>query len=97
MIKEEFPINMESESPTNPLTSEEEKALRYVAGYVCRYIHDKLQSDGNPSMINSLKAMTLGDIDDDSDAWLTLVDRGGLWHINDKVYAVFSIMEGHIR
>ena len=87
MIKEEFPINMESESPTNPLTPEEEKALRYVAGYVCRNIHDKLQSDGNPSMINMTIVMH----------GLTLVDRGGLWHINDKVFAVFSIMEEHIR
>lgn len=100
MIKEEFPINVEPESPSNPLTPEEEKALRYVAGYVCRNIHDKLKhtsSDGDQSMIDSLKAMTVGDMDDDSDAWLTLVDRGGLWHINDKVYAVFTIMEEHIR
>ena len=47
----------------------------------------------HPSMIDSLKAMTIiiiGDIDSDSDAWLTLVDSSGLWHINDKVYAVFA-------
>ena len=100
-IKKEFPINMEPESSSNPLTSEEEKALRYVAGYICRNIYDKLQhvsfDHGDSSMIGSLKAMTEGDKDDDSDRWLTLVDRGGLWHVNDKVYAVFTIMEEHIR
>ena len=63
MIKEEFPIKMEPESPSNPLTPEEEKTLRYVAGYVCRNIHDELQhlSDEDPSMIDSLKAMTVGE------------------------------------
>ena len=82
------------------LHQKREKALQYVAGYVCRNVHDKLQhmsSDGDSSMIDSLKAMTEGDKDDDSDRWLTLVDRGGLWHVNDKVYAVFTIMEEHIR
>ena len=35
-------------------------------------------------------------IDGNSDAWYTLVYRGGLWHINNKVYAVFIIMEEHL-
>ena len=103
LIKEEFPVNIEeTENSLNPLTPEEEKALRYVAGYVCRKVHDKLQNDtrtsiGKMSMIESLKEMTTGDMDDTSDNWLKLVDRGGLWHINDKVFAVFTIMEEHIR
>ena len=54
-------------------------------------------SVGNISMIDTLKEMTTGDIDDISDNWLKLVDRGGLWHINDKFFAVFAIMEEHIR
>ena len=48
-------------------------------------------------MIDTLKEMTTGDIDDTSDNWLKLVDRGGLWHINDKIFTVFAIMEEHIR
>ena len=48
-------------------------------------------------MIDNLKEMTTGDIDDTSDNWLKLVDRGGLWHINNKDFAVFAIMEEHIR
>ena len=48
-------------------------------------------------MIRSIKEMLNGDVDDSSDAWLKMIDRGGLWHINDKVYAVFTIMEEHIR
>ena len=47
--------------------------------------------NGNASMINSLKEMTTGDIDENSDEWLKLVDRGGLRHINDKLYAVVAI------
>lgn len=98
LIIKEFPVNTEeTENPLNPLTPEEENALRYVAGYVCRKVHDKLQNDRNISMIDCLKEMTTGDIDNTSDNWLKLVDRGGLWHINDKVFTVFAIMEEHIR
>lgn len=101
LIKQEFPVSIEeTETSLNPLTPEEEKALWYVAGYVYRKVHDKLQNDTSVekiSMTNSLKEMTTGDIDNASDNWLKLVDRGGLWHINDKVFAVFTIMEEHIR
>ena len=102
VIKEEFPVNEEVESHLNPLTPEEENALRYVAGYVCRTVEDKIQQckygeKEKESMVRSLKEMTIGDVDDNSGAWLKMIDQGGLWHINDKVYAVFTIMEEHTR
>ena len=25
--------------------------------------------------------------------WINLIDRGGLWHVNDEVYELFEIME----
>ena len=60
-------------------------------------INCKMLSVRKINIIESLKEMTTGDIDDTSDNWLKLVDRDGLWHINDKVFAVFTIMEEHIR
>ena len=41
-IKEEYPVSKEGESLLNPLTPEEENALRYVAGYVCRSVEDEI-------------------------------------------------------
>ena len=35
--------------------------------------------------------------EDDSDAWLKMIDRGGLWHVNQEVYALFELIEEYFR
>lgn len=37
------------------------------------------------------------DSDDDTDAWLKTIDRGGLWLVNQEVYPLFELVEKHIR
>ena len=36
-------------------------------------------------------------IDLDSEAWTDLIDRGGLWHVNDETYCLFCTMEEELR
>ena len=47
-----FPVHCsesnETEHPSRPLTHEEENALRYVAGYVIRKLHERIDSSSNP-------------------------------------------------
>ena len=35
--------------------------------------------------------------EDDTDAWLKTIDRGGLWHVNQEVYVLLELMEEYIR
>ena len=28
-----------------------------------------------------------------TEEWINLIDRGGLWHVNDDIYDIFVIME----
>lgn len=69
-----------------PMTWEEENALRYVAGYICRKVQSKLQKSSAKNKEEMvLFCMELcGDEDGDrgTEEWTNAIDRGGLWHIN---------------
>ena len=100
LIKFEYPVFSANAASLPPLTNIEENALRYVAGYVCKKIHDRLQSCKDKAvMILCLTDMNGGDEDSikQTDAWLNMVNRGGLWRVTDEVYQLFVIMEEHLR
>ena len=78
--------------PTPPLSYEEKSALRYIAGYVTRKIYKNVLESSHPKregMAACIKEMIWGCSEciseDDTDAWLKTMDRGGLWHVNQEV------------
>ena len=84
------------------MTHVEENALRYVIGFICRRLkeHFESSSDDNKDDIIFLILSLSGDEMDEeagTETWTNSIDRGGLWHIKDDVYMIFSIMEQHIR
>ena len=103
LIKMEFTVDTEKDNKTlSPLTHEEKNALRYVAGYVCRKVHDRLKQSSCPGrevMMLCLSDMNGGDIDEDNhtDEWLRKINRGGLWNVTDEVYQLFYIMEVEMK
>lgn len=87
-----------------PLTWEEENALRYVGGYVCR----KVKCDIKKSSLARAKKEEMSDLvmdlcgdemdeDEGTETWTNAIDRGGLWHISDETHALFLIIEDEIR
>lgn len=89
-------------SSSSSLTHKEENILRYIAGYVCKKIIEKLDK----SNYESRDAMLLcvmefsGNMDEESastEEWTNLLDRGGLRHISDIAYNFFSAMEREVR
>lgn len=83
------------------ITAQEENALRYVAGYVCRKVEEDISKSSlkdKEDMIQLCVEMA-GDEDDGrgSEEWCNAIDRGGLWHISDDTYAVFYVIEDIIR
>ena len=109
LIKLEFPLLSVAEDITScqpkgsPLTQIEKNALRYVAGYVCRKVRDNLKEPSckvsdKESMIQCLEEISGGtDEERDAEEWTRMIDRGGLWQINDDVFSLFVIMEEEIR
>ena len=37
------------------------------------------------------------DSDNDTDAWLKTINRGGLWHVNEELYLLFELIKEYIR
>ena len=87
LIKQHFPVADEQSSNEElDLSCEEENALRYAAGYVCRAMKKKLGTNDS-NMMECINDLT-GDGEeslDPSREWIKLASRGGLLHIKDNV------------
>ena len=106
LITMEYPVAVDTTAPSEtlqcPLMFEEENALRYVAGYVCRKLRERLESSSLPrknDMIVCLMELTGEEMDKErgTEAWANLIDRGGLWHVSDQTYTLFATLEEEVR
>ena len=87
---------------SSTLSFEEQNALRFIAGYVSRKIYKNVQESSHPEkegMATCIKEMIEGcsGESDNTDSWLKIINRGGLWHLNQEVYTLFELIEEHIR
>ena len=91
---------------TPELTTVEENALRYVAGYVVRHTKEKIESSGHTMRDTLLHA--LGELCsshdaqdceniDESEQWVNSVDRGGLVHVSSDTFMLFHSLEMELR
>ena len=85
-----------------PLTSEECCTLRYVAGYTFQKVYSSIDLSTHPQkdVMMCLLMELVGDgvsSSSESDRWMGMINRGGLWTINDQAYDIFLIMEEEIR
>ena len=96
-------VNDTENISTTPLTYNEVNALRYAAGYVCRHIRKKIEASSHPlkeEMVLSLMTMVKEKSDTTSglcEEWTDLVDRGGLWHIQENTHSFFLCLEEEVR
>lgn len=96
-------INNTVETPV--LTSDEENILRYVAGYVpfklLNQYEKNLSSESADGIIECLSAMAVNGEESDllqyTTKWIDLVNRGGLFEINDTTYVFFREVEIKVR
>lgn len=100
IIQVEHPKPMTTIQSLPPLTDMESNALRYVAGYVCRTLHDSLKSsrvEGKEAMVLYLSDLNGSDRSGDGEEWINTINRGGLWQVNDDVFETFVIIEEIVR
>ena len=99
----------ESPTTARSLTPVEMNAIRYASGYVVRKLTKKYAKDLTPTgskFVHCLHGMISDDSElqlaEDMDAdnfedytslWLRKTDRGGLYHVNDITYWLFSEVE----
>ena len=101
----EYIYNVSTESVaerTDELTYEETNGLRYAAGYIPRALCKRIERSSHQlkdSLILCLQDLVEDDgtADDDSDDWVTLVDRGGLKYVTDDMFHLVKEMEYELR
>ena len=108
IVKELQMTSSLSDADTSPrqLTVVEENAVRYTAGFVIRkllkkYCKKKTQKEVECSrFLNEMasKAVHTGESTSSRDqhqskTWISLADRGGLYHVSDAVFDFFVVIE----
>lgn len=85
------------------MTDNESSALRYVAGYVCRHLHKKIERENHDlkeemilCLVELVKDKTVED-QGTSEEWTNLIDRGGLCHIKETTFQLFHVLEYQVR
>ena len=102
-VQSKMKTRSEITEDVRPLTSQKSNAIRYMAGYVAitlmkrykkstKHAELKIKHQFFVQVLKGMQASDLpGDVDTLSDytrLWSELIDRGGLYHINDKVTRV---------
>ena len=78
-----------------PISDQEGSALCYAAGYVCRHLRKKIERGSHELKEELILCLTALVKDRNSEEcgtdeeWTKLMDRGGLWHVNEITYAFF--------
>ena len=106
MILKKFPLETHAQDKMQPETQldyNEKNVLRYVGGYVTRRLYQKLENSKHIMKKELCLCLTeMNDVDskdmqDDSDDWMTIVDRGDLKYITNMVYMLFVSVELVVR
>ena len=100
MMQVQFPPTTGASKTLPLLTDIEVNALRYVAGYVCRTLHDRLKTssvEGKEVLVLYLSDMNGSDKNGDGEEWINAINRGGLWQVNEEVFQTFLTIKELIR
>ena len=72
------------------ITKEEENAPRYVSGYVCCKVQEKIKHSALTHVILFIHDLS-GDEWDEKQVtkeWTNVIDRDGLWHVSNGTYSI---------
>ena len=93
-----------SNSDVPELTTDEESIIRYAAGYVPFKLLKKYENDSSDLAISAVECLSGMAINGEESSlleyttrWTSLVNRGGLFEINDATYMLFRDIEMIVR
>ena len=92
-------LNTATRPSYHKLTNIEENIIRYIAGYVCHKMQSKLECNRNLDLLLIIAEMSGCELDESlsSEYWTNILDRGGLFHINDNTYLLFCALEKELQ
>ena len=103
LVKADFSILLNAAAGNlNEMILEEQNTLRYVAGYVCRKVREHLETshyDEKDDMIIAITTELAGNEMNEmgTEALTNMIDRGGLWHVNDETCELFVNFEDEVK
>ena len=104
VIHKQLAIHIQPAHDVDAVTVVEANALRYAAGYVCHHLckkitqaHHPLKDDLVSCLTSLVKIHTESEKNGTAEEWTNALDRGGLVHIQETTFALFSSMEDEIR
>ena len=106
LIKEHFTAASEPQQATTStptLDYNERNALRYISGYITRKLYGKLKDSKHELKdklclcISELNDVEPDELSDESNEWMSKVDRGGLKHVTTITYTMFASAEVELR
>lgn len=105
LIQSHFQVVRLDDDTSTTVTSNESNALRYIAGYVCRHLRKKLETENHElkeEMILCLtelikdKSSTREACETDEE-WKKKIDRGGLCYVKETTFQLFCAIEYQVR
>ena len=106
LIQAHFPVvSRPATQRSVTITNEEANVIRYAAGYTLRTVREKVEKESHPlkeEMVLAIMELVADEDEDDdeqgrSTEWVSLVDRGGLWHVTNEAFVFFCAIEEVIR
>ena len=82
----------------------EKGVLRYIAGYICRHLRQKLERESHQfreemilCLMELVKCKDSEELCATDEEWTDLIDRGGLWRVKEFTYQFFHAVEDAVR
>lgn len=103
LIKRHFQIVHLEQDASSEIETNEGNALRYVAGYVCRHLHKKIEKENHEfkeEIVSCLMQLVRDKNSQECETdeqWTKRVDRGGLWYVKETTFQLFCAIEYQIR
>ena len=102
IVTSALPVSGNTAPEAAIITVDDANVINYAAGFVCRKVHDSILRSSRPDKLELLGCVArLKEGDEEgtspSGAWVTEVDRGGLWHVSEATCMLFSAMEEEVR
>lgn len=100
IVKTKYPVEMPVSNPQITIDGDEQNAIRYAAGFVFMSLRKRYASKGVTVITDWIKKQadtnsvpTAESYQEFTKLWITKVNRGGLFCVNDAVFDMFLALE----
>ena len=103
IIASALPVHAATVSEAAFITCDDSNVINYATIFFCHKIHNSIFRSFRPDkleLLGCVKALLQEDDEEGispSAAWVTEVDRGGFWYVQEATYMLFAAIEEEVR